>query len=528
MTTSRRAPAPLVNDLYQLTMAYGYWKEGKHEDGAVFDYFFRRCPFGGEFAVFAGLADLLDFVQGFRFTADEIEYLRDGPLASADEKFFGWLAEVDFSRVKIWAVREGSAIFPRVPIVRVEGPLAVAQLLETPLLYIANFPSLITTNAARYRLAAGTDKRLLEFGLRRAQDGLRASSYAYLGGFDGTSNVAVARELGITPSGTMAHSFVSSFASLRDLRTRDLRDASGMTRDFLGLVLKLRDELGWGHTNDGELASFVSYAQAFPRAFVALVDTYDTVKSGVPNFVCVALALGELGYPPIGIRIDSGDLAYLSRAARQVFRGAAATSPDRAWLARMAIAASNDIDEATLWSLRHQGHEIDVFGIGTHLVTCSGQPAFGGVYKLVQLHGESRIKLSNEAAKVTIPGRKAAYRLFRGDGKAYLDLMVAVGSPPPQAGERVLCRHPFEEATRVYVIPTRVEPLHELVWDGRIVRPASPFSEVRAYVQAQIHLLREDHVRPINPTPYKVSVSEELYAYLHRLWMQQAPISVVR
>jgi nicotinate phosphoribosyltransferase len=528
MTTSRVAPSPLVNDLYQLTMAYGYWKERKHEDRAVFDYFFRRCPFGGEFAVFAGLADLLDFVAGFRFRPDEIDYLRTGPLASADPAFFAWLAGVDFRGVKIWAHREGSTIFPRVPIVRVEGPLAVAQLLETPLLYIANFACLMTTNAVRYRLAAGADKRLLEFGLRRAQDALRASYYAYLGGFDGTSHVEVARTLGIAPSGTMGHSFVSAFSSLEDLRTRSLTGADGGTRDFLDLVLKFRDELGWRHTNDGELAAFTAYAQAFPRSFIALVDTYDTLKSGVPNFSCVALALKELGYQPLGIRIDSGDLAYLSRQARRMFLEIAATVPERDWLARSAIGASNDINEATLWSLRQQGHEIDVFGIGTHLVTCDGQPAFGGVYKLVEVNGQSRIKLSNDAAKVTIPGRKEAYRLVRGDGKAYLDLMVAVGAPPPQAGERVLCRHPFEEAMRVYVIPSHVQPLHELVWDGGTVRPTRAPEEIRTFVREQIQLLRDDHVRQINPTPYKVSVSEDLYAYLHRLWMQQAPISVVR
>lgn len=527
MTTSRPGPGPLVNDLYQLTMAYAYWKAGKQDDEAVFDYFFRRCPFGGEFAIFAGLADLLDFVERFRFGPAEIEYLRTGPLASADPAFFAWLATVDFSRLRIWALREGSAAFPRVPLVRVEGPLAIAQLLETPLLYITNFASLVTTNAVRYRLAAGPDKVLLEFGLRRAQDGLRASHYAYLGGFDSTSNVEAARALGIAPRGTMAHSFVSSFASLKDLKARELHGDNGVARDLVDLVLGFRRDLGWEQTNEGELAAFIAYAQAFPRTFVALVDTYDTAKSGIPNYIAVALALGELGYRAAGVRIDSGDLAYLSVEARRMFRdAAAATGCD--WLAKTAIGASNDINEATLWALRQQGHEIDVFGIGTHLVTCYGQPAFGGVYKLVALNGQSRMKLSNEAAKVTIPGRKEAYRLVRADGKAFIDLMVAVGSPPPHAGEPVLCRHPFEETTRVYVVPGRVVPLHELVWDGRLAHPLPSREEVRTWVREQIQLLRHDHLRPINPTPYKVSVSEELYTYLHSLWMQQAPIDVLR
>jgi nicotinate phosphoribosyltransferase len=527
MTTSQRVPGPLLTDLYQLTMAYGYWKAGKQDGAAVFDYFFRRCPFGGEFAIFAGLGDLVDFVERFRFGPEEIAYLRQGPLASADPAFFDWLTTVSFSSLRIWSLPEGSAAFPRVPLVRVEGPLAVAQLLETPLLYLLNFASLITTNAVRYRLAAGADKALLEFGLRRAQDGVRASHYAYVGGFDGSSNVEVSEDLGIPPRGTMAHSFVSSFSSLEELRSRELVDDGGHVRDFVDLALKYRKDLGWEQTNEGELAAFIAYAQAFPRGLVALVDTYETLKSGIPNFLIVALALGACGYRPLGIRIDSGDLSYLSIEGRRMFRETAAAA-GQDWLARMTITVSNDIDEETLWALRHQGHEIDAFGIGTHLVTCYGQPAFGGVYKLVSLDGQSRIKLSNEAAKITIPGRKEAYRLVRGDGKAFIDLMIAVGSPPPRAGERVLCRHPFEETTRVYVVPSGVIPLHELVWDGRRMRPRSAPAAVRARVRDEIQLLRDDHLRPINPTPYKVSVTEELYAYLHSLWMQQAPIDVVK
>lgn len=517
----------LVNDLYQLTMAFGYWKAGQQDAPAVFDYFFRRCPFGGEFAIFAGLGDLLDLVERLRFTGDEIDYLRQGPLAGCDAAFFEWLRRVDGSTLRLYAVPEGSVVFPRVPLVRVEGPLAVAQLLETPLLYALNFPSLMTTNAVRYRLAAGPTATLLEFGLRRAQDGARASHYAYLGGFDGTSNVAAARRLGIPPRGTMAHSFVSAFGSLDDLGDCTLVATDGTAHDLAAGALRYRQRLEAGQSNAGELAAFIAYACAFPRGFVALVDTYDTLKSGIPNFACVALALHELGFQPIGIRIDSGDLAYLSREARALFRDVDAALGLKV-LEDVAIGASNDLNEETLWALRQQGHDIDVFGIGTHLVTCQHQPAFGGVYKLVAINGESRIKLSNDVAKVTIPGRKEAYRLVRGDGKAFIDLMTEVGTEPPRPGVPMLCRHPFEEATRVYVVPSRVISLHRLVWDGTRRQPRAAADEVRARVREEIALLREDHVRPINPTPYKVAVSEPLYAYLHELMLRQTPIDVVK
>jgi nicotinate phosphoribosyltransferase len=241
----------------------------------------------------------------------------------------------------------------------------------------------------------------------------------------------------------------------------------------------------------------------------------------------VALALHELGYAPLGIRIDSGDLAYLSREARRHFR-----EVDRARgvsvLTGLAITASNDINEETLLALRQEGHEIGVFGIGTHLVTCQRQPAFGGVYKLVAVDGEPRIKLSNDPGKIGIPGRKDLYRLVRADGKAFIDLMTQAGADPPQPGTQILCRHPFEETTRVYVVPSRVIPLHRLVWDGGRLLPRETPSALRARVSAEIGLVREDHLRPLNPTPYKVAVSEALYAYMHELLLRQTPIDFVQ
>src|SRR5512136_2456984 len=222
--------------------------------------------------------------------------------------------------MKIYAFEEGTISFPREPLMRVQGPIAVGQLLETSILTLTNYPSLMTTNAAKYRLVTGSDKGLIEFGLRRAQGpdgGISASRYSYMGGFDGTSDVLAGYLFGVPIRGTHAHSYVQSFTGIEDLKDRTLAGEDGKVHDFVTMVLEIRSELGFNYANEGELASFVAYAQAFPRGFLALVDTYDTLKSGVPNFACVALGLLKLGYRPIGVRLDSGDLSYLSKATRK-------------------------------------------------------------------------------------------------------------------------------------------------------------------------------------------------------------------
>jgi len=518
--------SPLLTDFYQLTMAYAYWKSGRHEVPAVFDLFFRKNPFGGEFTVFAGLEEVLRFLSSFHFDVEQIEYLR-GVMPGCEEGFWDWLGSIDCSAISVQAVPEGTIVFPRIPLLIVEGPLAIAQLLETTLLTLVNYPSLVATNAARFRIAAGRDKRLLEFGLRRAQGpdgGLSASRYCYIGGFDATSNVLAGRLFGIPVAGTQAHAFVSSFTSLNDLRETTLVDARGKRRDFLGLAQEYRHALGYRQSNEGELAAFIAYAQAFPRGFLALVDTYDTLKSGVPNFLAVALALAECGYQPVGIRLDSGDLAFLSREARRMFR--AVSERYRVDFERLTIAASNDLNEQTLLSLNQQGHEIDVFGIGTHLVTCQAQPALGCVYKLVEIDGQPRIKLSQDMDKMTIPGRKEAYRLIGASGNPVVDLLIQAGEEKPRPGQRVLCRHPFDEAKRAYVTPTAIVPLHRPVWRGRPV-PQPSLNEIRAYVLEQLASMRQDHLRSLNPSPYKVSVSEKLYGFVHSLWMSEAPIAEI-
>lgn len=293
---------------------------------------------------------------------------------------------------------QGTVVFPRIPLLRIEGPVIKTQLLETTFLTLVNYASLVATNAARFCAAAGPDKTLLEFGLRRAQGpdgGLSASKYCYLGGFDGTSNVLAGKLYGIPIKGTHAHAYVSSYQCMKDLTIRELADKiSGESRPFADLCLKYLNEIGSvlkilpDETNKGELAAFVSYAIAFPTNFLALVDTYDILKSGLPNFLAVARALHECNYQAVGLRLDSGDLAYLSTEVRRKFKDVAEKYQIE-YFNKFNIVASNDINEETLLSLEKQGHQINTFGIGTHLVTCQKQPALGCVYKLVEVRSSS-------------------------------------------------------------------------------------------------------------------------------------------
>ena len=477
-------------------------------------------------------------------------------MPTAKDEFFEYLAALDCSQLKVYGQPEGTIVFPRVPVMRLEGPLLLCQLLETTLLNACNYASLMATNAARFRIAAGPDKTLLEFGLRRAQgpDGaMSASRYSYLGGFDGTSNVAAAASMGIVPRGTHAHSYVSAHESFADLSTRMLGDV-----DLVAAALQYRVELGYSSPSDSELAAFVAFAQAFPQRFLALVDTYDTLASGMPNFICVALALTlQCGVAPVGVRLDSGDLAYLSKEARKMLHAADAKYGTQ--LAACTIVASNSINEAVLHALDDQAHEIDTFGIGTNLVTCQAQPALGMVYKLVEIKGKPRMKISQEISKVTIPAAKEVFRLVGSEHVPLLDLIVRAGESRPAVGKRMLCRHPFDEKKRCFVTPTAVVPLLGLVWLGsaasvspsdaadasyaasgaedstalqegshgraeHLRSPPPSMEATRAYVQAQLALLREDHLRAVNPTPYKVSVTSELYHYIHDLWLSEVPI----
>ncbi|XP_011176040.1 nicotinate phosphoribosyltransferase isoform X3 [Solenopsis invicta] len=592
---------PLLTDLYQITMAYAYWKSGKMNDHAVFDLFFRKNPFQGEFTIFAGLEECIKFLNKFHYSSSDIKYLKSTMPATVDQRFFDYLQSLTANNVTIYAIDEGSVVFPRVPLVRVEGPLIIVQLLETTLLTLVNYASLMATNAARYRMVAGKNITLLEFGLRRAQGpdgGLSASKYSYVGGFDGTSNVLAGKLFNIPVCGTHAHSYITSFTSISDLHEKTLEHKqTGDILDVLELACKHREAIAndleaiASQASDGELAALISYAVAYPERFTALIDTYDVksietsakgqaqvaslnvknkllnkgsnthaqnrvrnnpfisestsqlrkngflrrgelgelyVRSGLLNFCAVALALNDLGYRAIGIRIDSGDLAYLSNVAREIFEKIA-IKYDIPWFAKLMICASNDINEETIISLNEQSHKIDCFGIGTHLVTCQRQPALGCVYKMVEINNEPRIKLSQEVGKVTIPGKKDAYRLYGSDGYALIDLLLKTTEEPPQEMQKVLCRHPFQQTKRANVTPSRVESLHKIYWkDGKLCQPLPTLQEIRNRVQESLNTLRNDHKRNLNPTPYKVAVSDTLYRFIDELWSQNAPIGELR
>ena len=403
---------------------------------------------------------------------------------------------------------------------RIEGPLAIAQLCETIMLVLSNFSSLITTNAARFKKAAGDDKILSEFGTRRAQgpDGaMTASKYSYLGGFDSTSNLLAGMLYNIPTIGTHAHAYVTTYINKDDLNEPVLNGVN-----LYELANKYRLESGV-HTNEGELVSFVSYAYAYPNNFLALVDTYDTITSGVLNFIFVALALNELGFKALGIRLDSGDLAYLSVQARKVFKKYA--EKYNISFDHLKIVASNDINEAVLHSLKEEGHEIDIFGIGTNLVTCQAQPALGMVYKLVEVRGKPRIKVSNEKEKVTIPCKKDAYRLYGTDGIAICDILVKSNEPPPSTGHKILARSPLDDKKKMYVTPSKVEKLQELYWDGGLVKQPQSLFESRNHLKTQLRSIRTDITRSLNPTPYKVSLSASLYDYMIELWESEVPVA---
>lgn len=371
----------LLTDLYQLTMAYAYYRKGLHHRKSIFHLYYRKPPFGGQLAVAAGLALAVDMIRQWQFSAEDVQYLgrltgdQDKPLFN--EAFLHYLQRLRFSG-DILALAEGEIVFPNEPLLRIEANLVEAQLLETALLNIINFSTLIATKAARIKAVAGPNEAVVEFGLRRAQGidgGLTASRSAYLGGCDGTSNVWAGRYYQIPVKGTHAHSWVMVFPD--------------------------------------ELAAFEAYAEVLPHNSTLLVDTYDTLE-GTKKAIQVAYQLRAKGHRLLGIRLDSGDLAALAKGARQLL--------DEAGLEDVAIVASNDLDEARIKALKAQGAPITVWGIGTRLVTAYDQAALGGVYKLAAIQDEAgnwqaKIKGSEQAIKTSLPGKLQIRRYFNGQGQ---------------------------------------------------------------------------------------------------------------
>ncbi|XP_034736403.1 nicotinate phosphoribosyltransferase [Etheostoma cragini] len=513
---------PLLTDLYQFTMAYAYWRTGRDQDPAVFELFFRDNPFGGGFSLFAGLHDCLLFLRSFRFTDEDVEFLRSVLPPDTDPAFFQFLRDLDCSGVTLRSVPEGTVVFARVPLMEVSGPLAVVQLLETSLLCLVNYASLVCSNAARFRLAAGPRRKLLEMGLRRAQGpdgGLTASRYTYIGGFDLSSNVQAGFLFGIPVAGTMAHSYITSFTSLEEVWPQTLLAVNGekdpvdvisLTKGWLRRVCEL---LGAepGKISEGELASFLSYAIAYPQNFLPVIDSYSVGCSGLLNFCAVALALCELGYRPVGVRLDSGDLCRQSVDVHRVFRLCSEHFSVPAFDS-LIIVGTNNITEQSMAELNKKENAINVVGVGTHLVTCTQQPSLGCVYKLVEVRGKPKMKISEDPEKSTVPGRKAVYRLVDAEGYPFLDLVCLAAESPPEAGGSLNCYPLSCDDSRISVIPAQVTCLRQDVFTkGQVTHPLCSAAETRAKVQSSLQTLHPRHKRLQEPDSYPVALSEKLH-----------------
>lgn len=468
----------MMTDLYQLTMMYGYYKKGMDQRVATFDMFFRR---GGvnTYAVVAGLEQAIEYISNLEFNEEDLSYLRSLNLFSED--FFDMLRNFHFTG-DIYALPEGSVAFPGEPIMRVTAPVLQAQLVETALLNIINHQTLIATKANRVCMAAQGDA-VLEFGLRRAQGpdaGIYGARAAIIGGCVSTSNVMTGEMYNIPVKGTHAHSWVMSF--------------------------------------DDEISSFRAYAEIFPDSCMLLVDTYDTLRSGIPNAIQVFRELREKGYEPVGIRLDSGDLAYLSKRARKML--------DEAGFEKAKIFASNDLDENIIWDLKAQGAAIDVWGVGTKLITSNDCPALGGVYKLVAEQNADgnevpKIKISENAEKVTIPCKKYIYRLYdRASGKAIADLMTLVDETVDDTKPLTIF-HPEAPWKRMTVTNfMAVQLLKPIFVQGKCVYETPALIDLQKYAIQQVDTFWDEYKRLNNPHVYKVDLSQRLYDIKQHLLSQ--------
>jgi nicotinate phosphoribosyltransferase len=469
---ARREDFALLTDFYELTMMNGYWATGRQDVRVCFEYFFRELPPQNGFAVAAGLQQLVDYLTRLHFDDEDIDYLRS--LDVFPEGFLEFLRAFRL-HCDVDAVPEGTLVYPHLPLVRVEGPLAEAQFLETAILNALNYPTLIATKTARICHAANGEP-VIEFGLRRAQGpdgGLTGSRASYVGGGSGTSNVLAGKLFGIPVRGTHGHSWVMSF--------------------------------------DDELTAFRTYAQVYPKNCALLVDTYDTLRSGLPNALTVFRELRERD-PDVraSIRLDSGDLARLSKAAHRTFTEAGFADP--------LILASSELDEDLIADLKRQGAKINAWGVGTHLITASNWPALGGVYKLVAAHDadgvwEPRIKVSSNLGKMTNPGRKRVVRYRDAEGRPLGDVLylqtetTAEGPVVPFAG-----LHDPSFLVALEDVAMAQDLLVPIARAGRIVYEPPPLTDVRAHALAEIASLPEEYRRLRNPQIYSVGLSPALAA----------------
>ncbi|CAH0161646.1 Nicotinate phosphoribosyltransferase pncB2 [Peribacillus sp. Bi96] len=458
----------LHTDLYQINMAQTYWQDKTHDRKAVFEIFFRKLPFNSGYAIFAGLEKIVHYLQNFCFSESDIDYLKTE--LHYDEEFLDYLKNIRFTGA-IRCMKEGELVFGNEPILRVEAPLGEAQLIETALLNIVNYHTLVATKASRIKQVIG-DESALEFGSRRAQEmdaaiwGARA---AYLAGFDSTSNVRAGKLFGIPVSGTHAHSMIQAYKD--------------------------------------EYTAFHKYAVSHKEC-VFLVDTYDTLRSGIPNAIRVAKELGDkINF--IGVRLDSGDLAYLSKEARRML--------DAAGFHDAKIVASNDLDEYTIINLKQQGARIDIWGIGTKLITAYDQPALGAVYKMVSIEGEDgnmrdTIKISSNPEKVTTPGLKRVYRIINKVNHHAEGDYLAMEYEKPQEQEKLKMFHPVHTFLSKFVTDFDAVDLHENIFeDGRLIYELPSIDEIKAFTKKNLQVLWPEYLRALNPEEYPVDLSQDCW-----------------
>ncbi|MGB6408804.1 MAG: nicotinate phosphoribosyltransferase [Planococcus donghaensis] len=458
----------LHTDLYQINMSEAYWADGMHERKAIFELFFRKLPFGNGYALFAGLERILDYLRNFKFTDSDLAYLQEE--LGYKQDFIDYLRTVRFTG-DVYSVAEGELVFQNEALIRVEAPLVEAQLIETALLNIVNYQTLIATKASRIKQIV-KDERVMEFGTRRAQEmdaAIWGSRAAYIGGLEATSNASAGKKFGIPVAGTHAHSMVQAYKN--------------------------------------EYDAFHAYAKRHKNC-VFLVDTYDTLKSGVPIAIQVAKELGDkINFQ--GIRLDSGDIAFLSKEARKML--------DAAGFQDVEIVVSNDLDEYTILNLKAQGARVDAWGIGTKLITAYDQPALGAVYKLVAIENdkgelEDTIKISGNAEKVTTPGLKNVYRIIdKENGKSEGDY-IAMHDEDPASQQRLKMFHPVHTFVSKFVTNFEAVNIHrKVIEEGQIIYTNPSVQEMQNYAIRNMDLLWDEYKRSLNPEEYPVDLSQKCW-----------------
>ena len=460
----------LLVDFYELTMANGFFKEGLRDKTVIFDMFFREVPDNGEYTIVAGLEQLIEYMENLHFSEEDIDFLREKGIF--DEEFLSYLKDFEF-KCDVWAMPEGTLAFPGEPLLIVRGPAIQAQMLETMVLLTINHQSMIATKASRI-VKQAKGRPVVEFGSRRAQGysaanlGARA---AYIGGCAGTANTLTDKMFGVPALGTMAHSWVQMF--------------------------------------DTELEAFRAFARVYPDNCLLLVDTYDTLKEGVPNAIKVFdEEVVPRGFRPKGIRIDSGDITYISNKARKML--------DDAGYEDVKIMASNSLDEYTIRTILHQGAKLDSFGVGERLITSKSSPVFGGVYKLVATEDEKgnitpKIKISENVAKISTPGFKELYRFYENEtGKAMGDVIALRDEEIPKDNYEVF--HPIYTWKRKTLTDYTAKKVLVQIYDkGELVYKMPSLDEIRARAEAELDTLWEETKRLDNPNEYIVDLSEKLW-----------------